>query len=242
MSRSLARPSLSNGSKTLSRVPRSAFHLGCLSKRASSTSPTSPSAENSTAKRADWSPIRTRLCGVSNDAARTTIRSPKVADGFSVNPHTFRHHSVASSRRFTSSSIISNSANVDGGSPSPLPRTRRVQSRLLRRLSYLLAFLAFSAICYETIPPARHLLIASIRCLRLLKAVSLSVLDYKWTFIDWYPASQYTPEERKRLARLDRHACHARSSARLYEALKLNGAIYVKLGQHIGSIQALPVE
>jgi len=121
------------------------------------------------------------------------------------------------------------------------PRTPRRRSRL-RFLYYLAAFLAITGICYETIPPARHLLIASIRCLRLVKAVGLSVLDYKYTFLDWYPADKYSEQERKQLARTDRHACHARSSERLFQALKSNAGIYVKLGQHIASIQALPIE
>lgn len=121
------------------------------------------------------------------------------------------------------------------------PRSPRRKSRL-RFLYYLAAFLAITGITYETVPPARRLLIASIRCLRLLKAVALSVLDYKYTFLDWYPADKYSAEERKQLQRTDRHACHARSSERLFQALKKSAGIYVKLGQHIASIQALPVE
>jgi len=222
VSRSLVRPSLSNGSKTLSRAPRSAFHLVCTSKRATSTSHTSSSVEKSTAKRAGWSSIGDSHSGVSNDSASTTLESPRIANRFSVIPYSSRQYTTASFRRFASSSATDNSLSPEESSPSSPPRERRRQSRRLRRLYYLLAFLAFSAICYETIPPARHLLIASIRCLRLFKAVALSVLDYKYTFMDWYPATEYSPEERKRLKRIDRHACHKRSSGRLFEALKSN--------------------
>lgn len=130
---------------------------------------------------------------------------------------------------------------TQSSSASP-PPIRHRSSPWPRRFAYLAAFLAFSGLCYEYVPPARHFLIANIRCARLVKAVVLNVIDYKYTFIDWYPESQYSPEERKQLARKDRHACHARSSHRLFLALKRNAGIYVKLGQHIASVQALPVE
>lgn len=122
--------------------------------------------------------------------------------------------------------------------PPPVARPRRRS----RALYYLLAFLAITAITYETVPPARHLFIAGIRCARLMKAVLLNVLDYKYTFLEWYPEDKFTKEEIKQLRRTDRHACHARSSERLFQALKSNAGIYVKLGQHIASIQALPKE
>ena len=143
-------------------------------------------------------------------------------------------------RRAYTTATVENSIPPGSTSSKP-PRSSRRRSRV-RYLYYLAAFLAITGICYETIPPARHLLIASIRCLRLVKAVGLSVLDYKYTFLDWYPSDKYTEEERKQLARTDRHACHARSSERLFQALKSNAGIYVKLGQHIASIQALPIE
>jgi hypothetical protein len=143
-------------------------------------------------------------------------------------------------RRAYTTATVENSIPPRSTSSKP-PRSSRRRSRV-RYLYYLAAFLAITGICYETIPPARHLLIASIRCLRLVKAVGLSVLDYKYTFLDWYPSDKYTEEERKQLARTDRHACHARSSERLFQALKSNAGIYVKLGQHIASIQALPIE
>jgi hypothetical protein len=130
---------------------------------------------------------------------------------------------------------------LDGPKSKTTPKALRTPSRR-RILYYLLGFLLFSTVCYQTIPPARHLLIASIRCARLVKAVILNVLDYKYTFLDWYPEDKYSKEERKQLARRDRHACHARSSERLFQALKSNAGIYVKLGQHIASIQALPKE
>ncbi|KAJ9122261.1 hypothetical protein QFC22_001681 [Naganishia vaughanmartiniae] len=86
------------------------------------------------------------------------------------------------------------------------------------------------------------MLVALIRCTRLLYAVTANIIDYKWMFSRSYPAEQYTEEEVKELRRRDRRECHTRSSGRLFEALKRNAGIYVKLGQHISSIQALPKE
>jgi aarF domain-containing kinase len=119
---------------------------------------------------------------------------------------------------------------------------RSTASRLRRRLAYLLAFLAASYIAYETVPPARHLLVALIRCTRLLTAVTANIIDYKWMFAKHYDPAVYTEEEIKEFRRGDRRECHKRSAGRLFEALKRNAGIYVKLGQHISSIQALPKE
>ena len=126
--------------------------------------------------------------------------------------------------------------------PRP-PRPPRTRSPRWRRLVlYLAAFLAVTYASYELVPPARHLLVAFIRCFRLLRAVVLNVIDYRWMFAKHYDESVYTPEEIKEFRRGDRRECHTRSSRRLFEALKRNAGIYVKLGQHISSIQALPKE
>jgi aarF domain-containing kinase len=63
---------------------------------------------------------------------------------------------------------------------------------------------------------------------------TLCIIDYKWTF--W---KAYTSPEQKHRAYSE---CHTRSAARVVEALKINGGIFIKLGQHISSIQLLPLE
>lgn len=126
--------------------------------------------------------------------------------------------------------------------------TSRTQRRLARSrrgrrlLTFLALFLAATWASYEFIPPARHLLIALVRCTRLVYAVAGSVLDYKWTFAKRYDPSQYTEEEIKELRRTDRHAAHARSSRRVYLALQANRGIYIKLGQHVSAMAVLPKE
>jgi hypothetical protein len=63
-----------------------------------------------------------------------------------------------------------------------------------------------------------------------MKAVFLDIADYKWTFAKSYDPS-LTPAELKEARRQDRHACHARSSKRILEALRTNAGIYVVSSQ-----------
>jgi aarF domain-containing kinase len=153
-------------------------------------------------------------------------------------------HSTA--RPFSISASLSESATTEIPIPPPPKRISRAPrtaaARYRRRLAYLLAFLGITYISYEYIPPARHLLVALIRCTRLMSAVTLNIIDYKWMFAKHYDPSVYTEEEIKEFRRADRRECHKRSAGRLFEALKRNAGIYVKLGQHISSIQALPKE
>jgi hypothetical protein len=152
----------------------------------------------------------------------------------------------STARPFSISASLSESATTEipiPPSPKRIPRApRTAAARYSRRLAYLLAFLGITYISYEYIPPARHLLVALIRCTRLMSAVTLNIIDYKWMFAKQYDASVYTEEEIKEFRRADRRECHKRSAGRLFEALKRNAGIYVKLGQHISSIQALPKE
>jgi len=215
-----------------SKIPLSAFHLVNVPKRESSSSTKSSLVQDAVARRGGWTiPVAYRSLDMHHIS-----KAEKSVTGSNIHPGYLRdavgRNQKAVIRHFASSAKALNPLASEGAAPPIPPPTRRPRSRRLRRLYYLLAFLLFSTVCYETIPPARHLLIASIRCLRLLKAVTLSVLDYKYTFLDWYPAAEYTPEERKRLKRVDRHACHKRSSGRLFEALKSNAGIYVKLGDN----------
>jgi hypothetical protein len=115
---------------------------------------------------------------------------------------------------------------------------KRERRRLLRLrrlplfakiLTGITAFFLVSLICYETFPPSRHFLLALVRCSRLMKAVVLDIADYKWTFAKKYDPS-LTEEELKEARRQARHACHARSSMRMLEALRTNAGIYVVSG------------
>ncbi|KAL7422830.1 hypothetical protein Q5752_002126 [Cryptotrichosporon argae] len=131
--------------------------------------------------------------------------------------------------------------------PQPPPRAvdgavqQTRQARRLRRLRNLALFLALVAALYETYPPFRHVLLAGVRCARLMRAVLLAVWDYKQTFAR--EAAFDVDEPAERAARLRaRSECHLRAAGRLLEALKRNSGIYVKLGQHVAAVQVLPVE
>lgn len=137
-------------------------------------------------------------------------------------------------------------SSTDGAPPkgpkTPLPRRLRRMRRLQALLAFLTAFLIITYLSYTFVPPARHLLLALVRCSRLLRAVTANIIDYKWTFAKYYDPNQYNELEIKEFRRVDRRECHKRSSKRLFEALKKNAGIYVKLGQHVASMQVLPKE
>ncbi|EJU04280.1 ABC1-domain-containing protein [Dacryopinax primogenitus] len=87
---------------------------------------------------------------------------------------------------------------------------------------------------YHTNKPFRHTLLAVQRCSIFGIAVAASIIDYKITL----NSSYYTPEEM-----FDAYSrCHKRSALRVLQALKTNGGIYIKMGQHVSSIRLLPTE
>ncbi len=146
------------------------------------------------------------------------------------------------SRHFSNTSPRSHATTLHGSPQTSnellepvFKSSKRERRRLLRLrklplfakfLTGITAFFIVSLISYETFPPSRHFLLALVRCSRLMKAVCLDILDYKWTFAKRYDQS-LTPEELKEARRQDRHACHARSSLRMLEALRTNAGIYV---------------
>ncbi|KAL1413273.1 hypothetical protein Q8F55_001028 [Vanrija albida] len=137
-----------------------------------------------------------------------------------------------------------------GQSPPPPPgngtasKPKRPAGRGLRRLGYLAVGLAVGYLLYEFNTTFRYSVIALVRYSRLMKAVVLDVWDYKKTFANEErvgAAGDISDEDRGRL-REERKACHSRSAKRIYEALKKNSGIYVKLGQHLGAVHVLPKE
>lgn len=176
---------------------------------------------------------------------RTTLPSlPRALQGT-------QRHAQPVSRYIHSSSRCAwpaNHAENSNAAAEDLTQASRSQRRLVRSrrgrrlLTFLALFLAVSWASYEFIPPARHLLVALVRCSRLLQAVGLSIIDYKWTFAKQYDTAQYSEDEIRELRRRDRHAAHARSSKRVYLALQANRGIYIKLGQHVSAMAVLPKE
>lgn len=122
-----------------------------------------------------------------------------------------------------------------------IPPHRATRSpRRLKRLRNLLLLLVLLTLCYYSVPPFRHTIIAGVRCARLMRAVILDVWDYKQTFKREELLTDSAEDiSLKRQARKD---CHLRSATRMLEALKKNSGIYVKLGQHVAAVQMLPIE
>ncbi|KAH8916969.1 ABC1-domain-containing protein [Atractiella rhizophila] len=71
-------------------------------------------------------------------------------------------------------------------------------------------------------------------------AVAMSIVDYKVLFyrIERLEKDEEGRKERHRLFT----TTHTRSAVRIREALKRNGGIYIKLGQHLSSVQLVPEE
>ncbi|KAG8691923.1 hypothetical protein FRC11_004852 [Ceratobasidium sp. 423] len=96
-------------------------------------------------------------------------------------------------------------------------------------------FLASSGyVLYKAHEPTRHFCLAVVRCSRVGEAVIESIVDYKILF------ARSIPDDAKRAHAYS--SCHKRSAERVLHALQLNGGIYIKLGQHMSSIQVLPKE
>ncbi|KLT43520.1 putative mitochondrion protein [Cutaneotrichosporon oleaginosum] len=144
---------------------------------------------------------------------------------------------------------VSNAAPIGGKIKTNTSKTSdvvtAVRVRRSRRFQYLLAVLVVLAILYNVHSPFRHSVLAVVRCARVMKAVVADVWDYKRTFAQEAHLGDangvLTPEELAQ-RRAARKACHRRSAQRIFEALKKNSGVYVKLGQHVAAVQVLPKE
>jgi aarF domain-containing kinase len=87
------------------------------------------------------------------------------------------------------------------------------------------------------VPPCRYAAIGIVRCTRVVVAVIGAMWDYKTLF-----AKTWTDDPAGRAQRhQDYHTTHLTAAHRILEVLKKNGGIYVKLGQHLSSIQLIPI-
>lgn len=119
-----------------------------------------------------------------------------------------RHRTLTNSTR-----ILSPSFRVPRFVLLPLP------SRLLT----LTALGATSIVAYYTYDPFRHFCAAVTRCSRAGWVGATIAADYKWSL---RKSRKFENEEERRKAK---SAVHKRSAVRVYEALKKNGGIYIKL-------------
>ncbi|KAG0146492.1 hypothetical protein CROQUDRAFT_657300 [Cronartium quercuum f. sp. fusiforme G11] len=101
----------------------------------------------------------------------------------------------------------------------------------------LVLVMGISVILFMVVPSFRYVVIGLVRCTRVALAVIGAIFDYKKLF-----ATTWADDEAGRTQRhLDYQSTHLSAARRILEVLKQNGGIYVKLGQHLSSIQLIPI-
>ncbi|KAF9579040.1 hypothetical protein BGW38_004876 [Lunasporangiospora selenospora] len=116
-------------------------------------------------------------------------------------------------------------------------------SKLPRRIPLKLVVpaiaLASGAVFYNIDDSFKHTMLALKRCLIAGEAVVVVGLDYKYS-LDYAnrDLKEGDPED-DRERELRKSELHKRSAARLREAMRQNGGIYIKLGQHLASLKYL---
>ncbi|GAA5887140.1 hypothetical protein JCM16303_002202, partial [Sporobolomyces ruberrimus] len=141
--------------------------------------------------------------------------------------------------------------------PKRIPRSDKRLSRLQSDLRRLLArnlphlhrpskrtsilttiFLSIAGLyaLYEFSTPAHQAVVAVERCATIAYAVLRAVIDYKILFRKTWDE---TPEGLKQRHE-DYEATHWKAATRLMEALRSLGGIYIKLGQHLSTVQLVP--
>ncbi|GAA6023884.1 hypothetical protein JCM10207_000517 [Rhodosporidiobolus poonsookiae] len=116
-------------------------------------------------------------------------------------------------------------------------RLRRPQSRRSRLFLTLAFSIAAFVAAYELSTPFRHGVIAVQRCATIGSAVVLGVLDYKRLFRQEWPDTDEGRDARHRAY----EETHWKAARRLSETLRELGGIYIKLGQHLSTVQLIPL-
>ncbi|SCV71311.1 BQ2448_2899 [Microbotryum intermedium] len=213
--------------------------------------------------------VRSNSCWRQNDRSTSASPIPKVSAMSSVLQATRAFQSFAPTRNgpastgpWTQTSTASRPASGPSSSinaASTLPRGQisyarqllrlRAELALLRRrlpplkpsrrsLAMTLVAIAVTlALLYNLSATFRRLVIAIDRCSRVGIAVAQCIVDYKILFRGEWPD---TPEGKQQ--RHDAYEnCHSKCAVRIREVLKKNGGIYIKLGQHLSSVQLIPL-
>ncbi|GAA5873968.1 hypothetical protein JCM3774_004054 [Rhodotorula dairenensis] len=105
-----------------------------------------------------------------------------------------------------------------------------------RRLLFVALALAAFATAYEFSTPFRHGVIAVERCAVIGWAVGRAVVDYKLLFRKEWPDTAEGRAQRH----FDYENTHWKAAHRLMESLRQLGGIYIKLGQHLSTVQLIP--
>ncbi|GAA6057204.1 hypothetical protein NBRC10513_000774 [Rhodotorula toruloides] len=110
--------------------------------------------------------------------------------------------------------------------------TRRQRILLLLGLA-LAAFVT----AYNLSVSFRHGVIAVERCTTIAWAVMRAIIDYKLLFRKSWPETEEGMKQRHD----DYENTHWTAAVRLREALKKLGGVYIKLGQHLSTVQLVPL-
>jgi hypothetical protein len=94
-------------------------------------------------------------------------------------------------------------------------------------------------------PQLHYLYLSITRSLTLTKSVIMAIIDYKILFFlvdppssPWFPIARPNKKDRHDLF----SNTHRRCARRIMLSLKKNGGVFVKMGQHLASVQVLPDE
>ncbi|KAG0359664.1 hypothetical protein BG005_000382 [Podila minutissima] len=172
----------------------------------------------------------------------------------SMASHWGRHLARASKMRSTilrspltqsTQSHIRFSSHTSKSTPSSLPSINASlpSVRLPRRIPLLVTVpvvaLATGTFLYNVSDSFRHSTLALQRMMIAAEAVVVVGVDYKYSldFANRDLKEDDPEDEKERLLR--RSQLHKRSAERLREMLRVNGGIYIKLGQHLASLKYL---
>lgn len=164
--------------------------------------------------------------------------SPGLSSPHPIKPtgfQSYHHQAVKHHNRhlFTASILRQHTRRAASGLPYPRAAWTISQKVVLG----LTISLVIGTALYELVPPFRYAAIGIVRCTRVAVAVMGAIWDYKTLFAKTWAQDPAGQAQRH----LDYQATHLTAARRILNVLKQNGGIYVKLGQHLSSIQLIPL-
>ncbi|CAH7685715.1 atypical/ABC1/ABC1-B protein kinase [Phakopsora pachyrhizi] len=116
---------------------------------------------------------------------------------------------------------------------STKPKWNKTQALILSVAVTIITY----KILFEYVPPFRFVMLAVVRSTRVVIAVIGAMSDYKTLFAKSWPDDSAGRAQRH----LDYQTTHLSAARRILNVLKQNGGIFVKLGQHLSSVQLIPI-
>lgn len=117
--------------------------------------------------------------------------------------------------------------------PDHPPKPWSKSSKILLGLTF--SFLLATTL-YEFNPTFRYQIVGLLRCSRVGLAVLGAIWDYTLLFEKVWDDDPIGRAQRH----LDYETTHLTAARRILQVLKINGGIYVKLGQHLSAVQLIP--